>query len=291
MTPARLPASIAGLSALADRYDLLLCDIWGVVHNGVAAHMAACEALQRFRAAGGRVVLVSNAPRPSPEIELQLASLGVPVDVRDAIVTSGDVTLSLMRERAGLAPYHLGPARDLALFSSAALHPAPLPGADYVVCTGLVDDDTETPDDYADLLAEFRRRDMPMICANPDLIVERGERTVYCAGALADRYHEAGGEVIYAGKPHRPIYETARALAEARHGRAIAIDRVLAIGDAIRTDVTGAHGFGVDALFVTAGIHAAELHTLEGEIALAALPGFFSRANRIPEYLIRKLAW
>jgi HAD superfamily hydrolase (TIGR01459 family) len=257
---------IAGLADISDRYDAILCDIWGVLHNGVESFAQASQALVWFRRHGGAVVLVTNAPRPSAFIHRQLLKLGVPRDAFDAIATSGDVTIDLIRERSDDPVLHIGPARDLGLFDSAAeaagRRPklASLREARYALCTGLRNDETETPKDYEAELHAVADREMLMICANPDVVIHRGADLVYCAGALARRYEEIGGSVIYAGKPYLPIYRRALALAERACGRAIDRRRVLAIGDGMVTDIAGAAGAGLDALFVTHGIHREPLH-------------------------------
>src|SRR5215472_11185173 len=205
-------------STLASRYDAVLCDVWGVVHNGVRAFADACDALARFRAGGGTVLLITNAPRPAAVVMRMLDRLDVPHDAYDGIVSSGDVTQEVMLERRDQRVFTIGPQRDLPTFTELGIKFAPAASADYVVCTGLFDDDSETPDDYRALLADLRARDLFMVCANPDLVVERGERLVYCAGAIADLYASLGGRVLYAGEPHRPIYDTALARASAARG-------------------------------------------------------------------------
>jgi HAD superfamily hydrolase (TIGR01459 family) len=277
---------VNGLGAVAGRYRLILSDVWGVVHDGLAAHPAACAALTRFREGGGIVVMVSNAPRPHPSVIAQLRHLGVPDSAHDAVVTSGDVTQALMRERAGRKVFHIGNARDEPLFEGVDAERVPLAEADYVVC-----DDRETLDDYRATLAACRARDLPMVCANPDLVVERGHRLIVCAGTLADHYESLGGKVIQAGKPHAPIYRQALLLARRIAGRDIAPSETLAVGDAMRTDVAGAAGLGVDCLFLAAGIHAADL--LPGGDALdqAALAGLCARAGVVPRYAATRLAW
>jgi HAD superfamily hydrolase (TIGR01459 family) len=258
---AQVVRRIRGLNEISDRYDAILCDIWGVVHDGVASFPLAAEALVSFRRRGGVVVLITNAPRPSPPIRRQVLRLGVPPEAFDAIVTSGDVTLGLMKEQAGDQVLHIGPERDLSLFDAAAATAgkrprlAALEDADYALCTGLRNDERETPDDYEAELAAMAARGMAMICANPDIVIHRGETLVYCAGALARRYEMLGGRVVYAGKPHAPIYDRALALAEHALGAAIDRSRVLAIGDGMKTDIAGAAQAGLDALFVTGGIH------------------------------------
>jgi HAD superfamily hydrolase (TIGR01459 family) len=258
---------ISGLGEISDRYDAILCDIWGVLHNGVASFAPPSAALASFRRRGGAVVLITNAPRPSPPIRRQVLRLGVPPEAFDAIVTSGDVTVALMEEQTGDRVLHIGPGRDLSLFDAAAEATGgrrkllALEDAQYALCTGLRNDERETPDDYELELGAMAARGMTMICANPDIIVHRGETLIYCAGALARRYEELGGRVVYAGKPHAPIYDRALALAGRAHGAAIDKSRVLAIGDGMETDIAGASRAGLDALFVTGGIH----RSLHGE--------------------------
>ena len=183
------------------------------------------------------MVLITNAPRPSPPIRRQVLRLGVPPEAFDAIVTSGDVTVALMEEQTGDRVLHIGPGRDLSLFDAAAEATGgrrkllALEDAQYALCTGLRNDERETPDDYELELEAMAARGMTMICANPDIVIHRGETLIYCAGALARRYEELGGQVVYAGKPHAPIYDRALALAERARGAAIDRSRVLAIGD------------------------------------------------------------
>jgi HAD superfamily hydrolase (TIGR01459 family) len=244
---------VAGLKELAANYDALLCDVWGVLHNGVAAFAPAVEALQRFRSDSGRVVLITNAPRPHGPIRRQLRELGVPDDAYDAVVTSGDVTRAVIAERPGAKVLHIGADRDASFYEGLDLSLVEEAEAELVSCTGLFDDTAETPEDYRPLFERLERRGLVMVCANPDLVVERGDTLVYCAGALAALYKEMGGEVVLVGKPHAPIYVAARRLAAELGG-----SRLLAIGDGLPTDIRGACDNGLDALFVTAGIHAAD---------------------------------
>jgi len=277
--PVVLPPFTSHFASLARGYDVALCDVWGVVHNGVAATAEACDALACFRNQGGTVVLITNAPRPGEIVaRTTLERLGVPRAAYDGIVSSGDVTRALIAARAGARVFHI----------HAPL--APLEDADYAVCSGLFDDTVETPQDYQDLVARMRARALPMICANPDVVVERGDKLVYCAGAIADLYVAAGGEVIFAGKPYRPIYEQALALAEAARGERVEHHRVLAIGDSVRTDLKGAATFGIDCLFVTAGIHAEELGARSDPDG-AALAGIFAAAGVTPKAVMRHLSW
>lgn len=274
---------------LADRYDVVLCDVWGVVHNSIVAFPEASDALGRFRRKGGAVVLITNAPRPGEVVRRQLDRLGMPRASYDAIVASGDVTRAIVAARKG-AIYHLGPERDLPIFEGLDVEFAPVERADFTVCTGLFNDDGETPNDYRDLLAAMRARNLFMLCANPDLVVERGDRLLYCAGALADLYGTLGGEVLYAGKPYAPIYQDALAQAQSALGHDVQRDRVLAIGDSIRTDLKGARAFGLDCLFVTAGIHSEEFGGRETPDA-AALAHAFREAGIVPTAVTRRLVW
>jgi len=284
-----LPPFIAHFSELAPGYDVLLSDVWGVVHNGLAAFPHACDALMRARARGAAVVLITNAPRPSAVVARQLEKLHVPRETYDAIVSSGDVTRAVIESRRGQSLFHLGPERDRSIFTGLDLRFAPLEAADYVVCSGLDNDDVETPDDYRARLATMRERRLFMVCANPDVVVERGPRLVYCAGAIADLYATMGGEVLYAGKPYRPIYDMALAKAEA-NGRKAPLGRVLAIGDSVRTDLKGARALGVDFLFVTSGIHAEELGGRERPDS-KLLSTAFAAAGEMPKAVMRELTW
>jgi HAD superfamily hydrolase (TIGR01459 family) len=277
-------------SPVAPDYDVLLSDVWGVVHNGVAANANACEALRRFRAQRGTVVLITNAPRPGEFVQRFIDGLKVPRDSYDAIVSSGDVTRALVRERAGKRVAHIGPPRDIPIFDDLGASVVAIDQADYVVCSGLYDDTKEGPDDYDEIIATMLARKLPMICANPDIVVERGDQLVYCAGAIADRYAAKGGEVIYAGKPYLPIYEQAMAAARNARGRETAHARVLAIGDSVRTDLKGAAAFGIDCLFVTAGIHAEELGGRDKPDA-AALAAMFEAAQMSPRLVMQQLVW
>ncbi|WP_170149812.1 TIGR01459 family HAD-type hydrolase [Rhodoplanes roseus] len=275
---------------LASRYDVAFCDVWGVIHNGVAPFPETVDALQRFRAGGGRVVLLTNAPRDGDVVVQFLDGLKVPRDAYDAVVTSGDVARAEIEARRADAALHIGPERDTSMFDDLDLRFTDVEHADYVICSGLYDDETETPDDYRDLLAAMRRRELFMVCANPDRVVERGNVLVYCAGAIADAYEAVGGGVMFTGKPYRPIYERALACAQRLRGADVPLDRVVAIGDSVRTDLRGASGFGIDCLFVTAGIHAEELGGRDS-IDHGALAAIFTDAGILPAAVTRRLAW
>lgn len=277
-------------STLAPHYDVVLSDVWGVIHNGVAAFPEACAALAAFRAEGGTVILITNAPRPNTSVRRQLESLRVPADAYDGVVSSGDVTRGVIAGRAGQSVFHLGPARDRPIFEGLDLRFADADTADYVVCSGLFDDETETPDDYRDLLARLRARDLFMLCGNPDIVVERGERMLYCAGAIADLYASMGGEVLYAGKPYSPIYDLSLAEAQAARRAPTPRGRVLAIGDSVRTDFTGAVRQGIDCLFVTAGIHSAEFGGRDVPDA-QAVASIFAETGARPKAVTHRLAW
>jgi HAD superfamily hydrolase (TIGR01459 family) len=284
------PPLTVHFATLAPRYDVLLCDVWGVVHNGVAGTVESCAALARFRNQGGTVVLITNAPRPGDFVQTFIDTLKVPREAYDAIVSSGDVTRSLVAERAGERVFHVGPERDLPIFEGLNVELAPIERADFVVCSGLYDDTRETPQNYVELIEEMYRRKLVMICANPDVVVERGDHLVYCAGAIADLYAHLGGNVIYAGKPYLPIYEQAIARAQALRGRAVDHRRVMAIGDSVRTDLKGAAAFDIDSLFVTAGIHAQELGGRD-EPDPAALRDMLAAAGVNPTAVMRRLEW
>ncbi|MGY6710128.1 MAG: TIGR01459 family HAD-type hydrolase [Rhizobiaceae bacterium] len=248
---------IDALDEIADGYSVILSDVWGVLHNGVAAFPDAVAALKRQRERGKTVILITNAPRPHPSVIGQLQSLGIDDDSWDKVVTSGDVTRGLIAEGPRRI-FHLGPDRDHIIYDDLDVELVDYPEAGAVVCTGPFDDEVETPEDYKELLALLRGRNLPFICANPDIVVERGDRLIWCAGALARDYARLGGQTRIAGKPHRPIYEAALSAAAEIAGKDVATDTILAIGDGVLTDVKGAVDNGFDLLYVTAGIHAHE---------------------------------
>jgi HAD superfamily hydrolase (TIGR01459 family) len=274
---------------LLGSYDLLLCDVWGVIHNGVESFPAACDALRRARQQDITVVLISNSPRPAEALVPQLDALHVPRDCYDAMVTSGNVTTAEIKRRPGRNVFHLGPPRDLPIYHDLNVKLVDVETADYAVCSGLFDDTSETPEDYRPLLERMQARNLFMLCANPDVVVERGKDLVYCAGALADLYQSMGGEVLYAGKPHAPIYDMALARAKDLRKSDLPLARVLAIGDSVRTDLTGAAALGVDFLFITAGIHAGEIGGEAGADA-KTLKLFFAD-GRMPKAVMRRLIW
>lgn len=291
MTASYRPALVEGLQPLAGRYDLVLCDVWGVLHNGVKAYEAASEALTRFRNGGGHVVLVSNAPRPGSAVGTQLDGFGVPRTAYDAIVTSGDLTRLAIEERLDKVVHHIGPPRDMPIYQGLDVRFGPIEEADYVVCSGFDDDERETVEDYRARLEAMLKRWLWMVCANPDLVVERGNTIIPCAGAIAQSYEEMGGDVYYAGKPYAPIYERAIAVASKLNGRAIAKERVLAIGDAIRTDIAGAVGFGIDSLLIARGIHAEELRAHQGPLISQHVQDWVDLQPVKPQAITDALSW
>jgi len=286
------PTTISGLAEIAARYDVLFCDVWGVVHNGRESFPEACEALIRFRRDHGPVILVSNAPRPSSATRHQLKGLKVPDEAWTAYVTSGDATRSEIAVRAPGPVWAVGPARDAPLYEGLEVEFVETPeGAAFVCCTGPFDDEIDQPEDYRSRFELCVARGLPMICANPDRIVRRGDKMIYCAGALADLYLELGGEVVMAGKPHAPIYRCAMDAAERLLGRRPDPARVLAIGDALATDVLGANGQGLDCLFVAAGINAADTLTPEGMVDPARLEALLIRERAQAAWALPELIW
>lgn len=305
-----MPRLIRGLADLANDYDVILSDVWGVLHNGVVYFEKAVEALSRFRAQGGvdgkggKVVLITNSPNPSRIVRAHLDGLKVPHDAYDAIVSSGDVAVAMLIERAGEALFFIGPPQEDALFEEVlalrgeAPRRAAIEAADFVLCTGLIDPKAETPKDYDARLVRIRERGLDFICANPDIVVQDGGALSYCAGAIAERYACIGGKVIHAGKPFAPIYQRALALASGLGSGEIPRSRVLAIGDAMRTDIKGAYAQGLASLFVTSGIHREELHVKsppgvkeDAGLDAAALRQFVEAGDFAPTAAIAELIW
>lgn len=283
---------LASIEELGSRYRAWLVDIWGVMHNGHRALPGAVAATRTFRAQGGVVVLLSNSPRPSPSVQQQLRRLGVPDDAYDATVTSGDLTRHELAKRQGATVFHLGPERDRPIFDGLDVRLGPPEDAELVVCSGLFDDETEAPEDYVELLGEIAARQLPMICANPDHMVERGDRLVWCAGALAQLYERLGGPVIYAGKPHAPIYELALETISRLARADVPKDEVLAIGDGVNTDIAGAAGVGIDTVFVASGLHVPSNSGGGAEMLdRRHLTELFAHAKRRPLGAMRALKW
>jgi len=281
-----------GLSALADPYDVLLCDVWGVIHNGVESFPDACQALAKWRARRGPVILISNAPRPSADVVEQLDSLGVPREAWSAFVTSGDATRTLLAARAPGRVWRIGPDRDAPLYAGFDLDLGGSPeDADFIGCSGLFDDETEIPEDYRDRLTVAAARGLTFICANPDRVVQRGDRLIYCGGALADLYESLGGEVLMAGKPFAPIYDLALAEAEALLGGPVDRARVLCIGDGVITDVKGAHDQRLACLFIAKGIHGEAALGPDGRLDPAKVEGLLTAERLGATHAMGDLVW
>ncbi len=270
------PAILDHAADLLSRYDAVFCDVWGVVHNGRRAYAQAGEALARFRAGGGSVILVSNAPIPAAGVERVLEKTGVRRDAWDAIVSSGDIALGHIAEKGYRRMHWVGPSeRDYALYVRLPAPSAPLAEAEAIVCTGLRDDRRETVADYSELIAEGVARGLPFVCANPDLVVDVGALRLPCAGSIAAEYERRGGKVFWAGKPHPAAYGTALRVAGELRGSTPPLSRILGIGDAVRTDLAAARGLGVDGLFIAAGIHSGEV-LADGQIDPARLVRLFA---------------
>ena len=285
---------IDSLAEIQDRYDALFCDLWGCLHNGITPFPEAVSALQAFRARGGKVVLLTNAPRPRAEIAEQIGAMGVPDDAWDTIATSGDsARFAMFQGVVGTNVYHIGEQRDLRFFepihlieNCPTINRVPLAEAEGIVCTGpadaLADPDVNRPD-----FLYAKQKGLKLLCANPDIVVDRGETREWCAGALAKLYTEMGGESLYFGKPHPPVYDLSRRrLAEL--GVEIPDSRILAVGDGILTDIKGALGEDIDSLFITGGLAARETKT-NGNPDQAALDAFLAAEMITPTYAIGQL--
>jgi HAD superfamily hydrolase (TIGR01459 family) len=284
------PTPISGLSQIADRYDVLLSDVWGVIHNGRESFKAACDALVRWRAERGPVILISNAPRPSADVHAQLDALGVPRDAWSAFISSGDATRILLGSHAPGPAWAIGPERDAPLYEGLGLDFAGPEAAAFISVTGPYDDEIEGPEDYRERFVAAVARKLPLICANPDIVVQRGDRLIYCGGALAQLYAELGGQVVMAGKPYAPIYDLCLAEAQLMLGRPLDRSRVLCIGDAVVTDAKGANDQGLDMLFVASGIHGAETVGPEGLDPLA-VERLLAKDGARATFAIADLAW
>jgi len=276
-----------GIAPLADTADAWISDIWGVLHNGVSAFPDAGPTCVRYRAGGGTIVLVTNAPRPAANVARMLDRLGLPRDAYDAIITSGDVSRSIIAEFPGRRLFHLGPKHDAGIMDGLDTTPATADDAELVLCTGLFNDERETPDDYRDMLAALARRGVPLICANPDLMVERGPKLIPCAGSLAQIYEALGGHTLYAGKPYPAIYERAYAAIQEARGTLPPKDRILAIGDGLRTDVEGAGREGLRCVFIASALHVDDRHAFDdGHVAR-----IFAGHAYPPAAAMRALKW
>jgi HAD superfamily hydrolase (TIGR01459 family) len=277
------PRLISGLSEIAPGHDALICDVWGVVHDGARHHPAAADALFRFKEKHGPVVLLTNAPRVPAEVAVQCASYGLPPDCYDVIVSSGGATRDELARRSAagtLSLYYIGPDRDLPMIQGLDIRRTGIADAEVALCIGLVDDMNQTVADYAGILQEMKAKGLVMLCANPDLVVHRGARLLYCAGSLAQAYEQLGGEVIYYGKPHLPVYKAALAAAGSPKNP-------LAVGDGLVTDIRGANAAGLDVLFIADGVHGEDVTPYTAE-HLAAL---FARFGAFAGTATRALKW
>ncbi|AHM04318.1 HAD superfamily protein involved in N-acetyl-glucosamine catabolism [Roseibacterium elongatum DSM 19469] len=282
---------IESLSEISDRYDVLFCDLWGCVHNGLEPYAEAIDAMRAFKAKGGTVLLLTNSPRPRASIERQLNKMGLPKDTWDVIATSGDsARLAMWRGAVGEKVYFIGEDHDEGFFRPMELAEdavditrVPLAEADGIVCTGPFDPMA----DPSVMRPEFllaKTRGLKFLCANPDIVVDRGETREWCAGALAQLYTEMGGESLYFGKPHPPIYDLARRRLQ-QFGRPASTERILAIGDGIRTDVLGGMGESIDTVFITGGLAREETGT-QRQPDPEKLQAFLTDAQLSPTYAI-----
>lgn len=287
-----LPHALPHLGAIADDYDILLCDVWGVIHNGRESWPGPCEALARFNREGGHVVLISNSPRPAKDVIAQLDGLGVPREAWKAFVTSGDATRAELARRAPGPALILGPDRDFPLYAGLGLDVADdAASAAFLSVTGLIDDETETPEDYRERLTEAAARDLELICANPDRVVQRGDKLIYCGGSLADLYESLGGRVTMAGKPYGPIYDLALKEAATLLGGPVDRSRVLCIGDGVVTDVMGANAQALDCLFIAQGIHGDQAKGPDGTLDPARAADLLKAETTYARYAALELAW
>ncbi len=292
---------IRSLADLTGRYDAVFCDLWGCLHNGKTAFPNAVAALQGFRATGGTVVLLTNAPRPKSSVITQLDGLGVPRDAYDLVVTSGDAAqMGMLSGAVGRKVHFIGAEKDEVFFTDfaedlAAFAPTQPPiqrvalkDAEGIVCTGLADDQTETPDDYRAALLLGKTLGLPMLCANPDIVVDMGDKRLYCAGALAQAYEEMGGTALYFGKPHPPIYDLARRRLGEVSG--LSDPQILCIGDGINTDVQGGMSEGLDTLFITGGLEAEQFGADVENPDQSKLDSWLDRRELSPTFAMGRLA-
>jgi HAD superfamily hydrolase (TIGR01459 family) len=283
------PVILGGLSGIAGNYDALLCDVWGVIHDGTHVHADAVRALREFRASRGPVILLSNAPRPAEDVEQQFERLRVPKNCYDSILTSGMLAREDIARRSSgqsLPIFYIGPDRDLGVVAGLPVKIVENANeAQLILCTGLVNDKSEKPEDYRSALTKLKDNGLTFLCANPDIVVRYGERLIFCAGALARLYAELGGHVVYYGKPHMPVYEEALARLRAVAKRDALC--VLVLGDGLETDLRGANAARLDAVFIADGIHGDDV----SELTPAALAGLFARAGVTAKGAMRRLVW
>ena len=284
----RLPIPIlTSISGLGSNKAAWLVDIWGVMHNGVVPFPTAVAACEKFREQGGLVLLLSNAPRPAPSVAQQLDRIGVRPSAWDLIITSGDASRAMIADVAPGPVFHLGPERDVPLYDGLEVELGEIESSKAIVCTGLFDDETETPATYHDLLSVAAARSVPMICANPDKSVQRGSKIIPCAGAVAEAYEALGGRVVYAGKPYLPVYDMALKALSIKLGRKVGRSEVLAIGDGIKTDILGAANAGITSVYIASGVHLSK----DGVLDATTLEILFPVDAPQPAAAMAKLAW
>ncbi len=261
---------IRKLSEISDRYDALFCDVWGCVHNGTTSFHAAVKALETYRSGGGAVLLITNAPRPWLRVARQFDKIGFPKTAWDRIVTSGDAAKSCLFEgRVGRRIHYIGPPNDLGFLEPETdiqrkfgkIENVPLQNAQGIVCTGLNDERTEAPEDYRDAFLRAIDANLPFLCVNPDIVVDRVDRRAFCAGALGRLYEELGGRVLLFGKPRSEIYSLARKILSEIKSETVPAGRILCIGDGVETDIKGAARQNLPSLFVSGGLAAQETGT------------------------------
>ena len=284
------------LREVVPAYRAVLCDLWGAVHDGIRPYPGAIDCLRSMRDAGVTVMLLSNAPRPSSEVRSWLAEkIGVPADVYDDVMTSGDATAAALNRRddpahaaLGRRYYSLGPARNVSLFEAiTGADAAEFDAAEFILCSGLYDDETDTPADYRGMLLQGVERGMAMVCANPDRVVNRGDRLVPCAGLVAEYYESLGGKTLYHGKPWPSVYE--RCLERVGAGKG----QTLMIGDGIPTDIEGARRFGIDSVWIAGGIHAADVGYRPGDAHLDGdrVATYCAAQAQAPTFAVPALVW
>ena len=283
-----LRPSYAHLSSLAKEYDIILCDVWGVVHNGSALYPEAADALIRFRDGGGSVILVSNASRLGTMVAASLERLGMPLKAFDVLITSGDITRDYIAKRPDCAVFDIGPGDSVPILEGLDMRFSSLQQADLAVSSGAFDSADKKLKSLRPVLLDMMSKNLLLLCANPDVLTQLGERRVLCSGAVAQLYANLGGRVHYAGKPQAPIYERALSLAAQLRDEPIPRERVLVIGDSLRTDVAGAVRCGFASLFVWGGIHSTELGTHPSAVKLASL---FAKVQLHPTAVTERLAW
>jgi len=285
----KFDSTLASFSELADGYDVILCDVWGVIHDGVHLYPRARDALLRFRKSGGSVILLSNASRLSAAVKPELECFGMIAADYDALITSGDIARDFVSKRPGIRIFDLGPGNPSTIFEDLDTRFTAMEDADIAVSAGAFQDDASF-ELLRPQLRAMRERGLWLLCANPDVVTSIGGRRVRCSGAVAEVYSKMGGQVHYTGKPHAAIFEQALAVASQLCANQVRRDRVLVIGDSVRTDIAGAHRNGFDSLFIASGMHAEELDSHES-LKPQGLQGFFSQFGITPTALAWQLSW